>query len=98
MNFTPDDLKLRYPGKYDSWKFAKNGRGEWFGLGKRQQGILVSKTNKNGETHPYLKMRESDVLGPAIGGVLFGIVKKKKSAPHDPWFDEHQKQLDDKKK
>jgi|GEM_PF-1820612 len=61
--FSPDDLKSHYPGKFDAWKFAKNGRGEWVGYFKKETGSIVSLMNEKGEEYPDFKKRELESTG-----------------------------------
>lgn len=57
MKFSPDDLKKYYPGKFDKWLFAQNGKGEWIGRYKKEHGIIVNKIDEKGKEVPVLEIR-----------------------------------------
>lgn len=62
-SYTPEDLKSYWKGKYDSWKFTLNGKGEWIGYYNKQVGVLTSRTNENGDNFPDIELREPELTG-----------------------------------
>lgn len=79
MSFSPDDLKKKYPGKYDDWKFVKNAKDEWYGSNKKEYGIIVSKKDKDGNEYPEVEIRKTETMGPGLGAVPFvmgGMIKR----------------------
>lgn len=79
-SFTPDDLKEKWPGVYDLWKFAFNGKGEWVGFYKNQHAIIISKQGVDGIEYPDVEIREMVEFVPAGAGglwyTLFSRIRK----------------------
>ena len=73
MNFTPDDLKNRWPVKYDNWKFVKNAKGEWIGYGNKVHGLIVTVKDELGQEYPDIELREINVMAPVLGAVPWSI-------------------------
>lgn len=63
--FTPEDLKEVYPGKYDNWLFYKTGRGDWIGRPKEGGEVkrIESKSDVEGNAVPCLVDVKIDSTG-----------------------------------
>jgi len=75
VSFTPDDLKAKWVGKYDQWKFVMNGKGEWVGYYKNIHGIIVCKSDEKGRMCPDIELKTSTELSPSMGVIWYSIGK-----------------------
>lgn len=69
--FTPEDLKKKYPQKYDNWKFVQKRNGDWYGVYKNEGGTIT------GNKSPTLDVHQIEITGEWSLGILRHLFKHK---------------------